>query len=395
MKRVTTSVTLASGGLAAAASVAMGIAAANPDATSVDLSNPFGITYDGDPTFTYQTGNASQDIAYGHQTVGFDSSNFAPYVHDFFTSNVTVDGQPIDLSNIPSTFDGLQANIIDKATSYGYEEQQILLPSIPGTNIESGVIDLHNFGNGYGYDYIDLVGPGVTHLNSNGVDNAVAVWLITPNGAYDVSSWENGGDYGDMAYLENLLFDLPSARAGAVSDIFGVTFQGDPDVSYQTGDVLGSTAYGTQNIDFDSNDFAPSVDKFFTSNVMVDGQPVGSDNPLAVDDLPANFIDKLQFNGLFGGLTQEQIFLPTIDNTNIDHGVIDIQNYGNGYGYEYIDLVETGGHNAVGAWLVTPTGDYDVSPWAGLEAQMFDASYFDPGAAFPEPGLAPPYGFDF
>lgn len=386
MKRITTSVTLASGGLAAAASVAMGAAAANPDATTVSLNDPFGVTLSGDPVFTYQTGNASQDIAYGHQTLNLDSNNFNQYVDQFFASNVTVNGEPLSSSN-PLSAD-VQANIIDKAMYYGYQEQQILLPHIPGTNIQSGVIDLHNFGGGYGYEYIDLVGPGTASLNSNGVDNAVGVWLITPYGTYDVSPWEDGGDYGGMAYLENQYFNVPDANA-ALYDPFGVTFGGNPDITYQTGDVLGSTAYGTETFDFDSAKLAPFVDQFFATNVIEDGQPV------SVDGLQAHFIDTFQYNGLFDGLSEQQVFLPSIEGTNIDHGVIDIHNYGNGFGYDYIDLVGTSGHDAVGAWLVTPMGNFDVSPWAGPEAQMFDASYFDPGAAFPPEGLAPPFNFWF
>lgn len=391
MKRITTSVTLASGGLAAAASVAMGVAAANPDATTVSVPNPFGVTYNGEPTFTYQTGNAYQDIAYGHQTINLDSSQFQQAIDQFFTSSgVTVDGEPFGSAGTSITANDLPATIIDKAMSYGYQEQQILLPSVPGTNIDSGVIDLHNFGGGFGYLYIDLVGPGTTHLNSNGVDHAVGVLLVTPTGTYDVSSWENGGDYGDMAYMESQLFD----HSENLPNLFGFTLQGEPDVTYQTGDVLGSTAYGSQDFEFDSSGLAPDVEKFFTDNVTVDGQPVSADNPLIADG-QAHVIDTIQYNGLFDGLTQQQILLPSIEGTNIDHGVIDIHNYGNGFGYDYIDLVGTSGHDAVGAWLVTPMGNFDVSPWAGLEAQMFDASAFDPNVFFPGPDLAPPFNFWF
>lgn len=391
MKRITTSVTLASGGLAAAASVAIGVAAANPDATQVSVPNPFGITYPGDPTFTYQTGNAYQDIAYGHQTINIDSSDFAQAIDKFFTSSgVTVGGEPFSASNQIGPTD-LQATIIDKTMSYGYQEQQILLPNIPGTNIDSGVIDLHNFGAGYGYLYIDLVGPGVTHLNSPDVQHAVGVLLVTPTGTYDVSSWENGGDYGDMAYMESQLFDLTSP-ANTVDNPFGITLVGDPVVNYQTGDVLGSTAYGNWTFDFDSKDIAPFAQQFFDNNVTVDGQPLGADYTFTDD---ANFIDKLTYNGVFNGISEQQLLLPTIEGTNIEHGVIDIHNYGNGFGYDYIDLVGTNGHDAVGAWLVTPWDTYDVSPWASIESQMFDASAFDPSVFFPADGLEPPFNFWF
>lgn len=76
MIRIVTSVTLASGGLAAAASVAMGVATADPDATTISVPDPFGVTLEGNPDITYQTGDTSEDIAYGHQMINFDSSNF-------------------------------------------------------------------------------------------------------------------------------------------------------------------------------------------------------------------------------------------------------------------------------------------------------------------------------
>jgi hypothetical protein len=400
VNRIITSVTLASGGVAAAASMAMGVATADPDATTISVPDPFGVTFVGAPDITFQAGNASEDIAYGHQTLNFDSAAFGPSVDQFFTSNVTVGGHPLNLSTNPLADAGVQADIIDKLQSDGEAQQQILLPSIAGTNIESGVIGIHNFGNGYGYEYIDLVGPGTTHLNSN-VDQAIGAWLVTPTGTYDVSQWENGGDYGGLAYQESQLFDL----SNPVPDPFGVTFAGAPDITYQTGDVFANNAYSTQPVNFDSSGLAPFVDKFFASNVTVGGQPVNlTSNPLADAGVQAQVIDHVQFNGLFNGLSEQQILLPSIAGTNIDHGVIDIQNMGNGFSYDYIDLVGPGtthmGSNgvddAIGAWLVTPTGTYDVSQWAGLEAQMFDPSYFDPGAVFPDAALTSlPGGFLF
>jgi hypothetical protein len=91
MIRIVTSVTLASGGLAAAASVAMGVAAADPDATTISVPDPFGVTFVGPADFTYQTSDASESIAYGQQTVDFDSANFGPSVEQFFAKNVTVE----------------------------------------------------------------------------------------------------------------------------------------------------------------------------------------------------------------------------------------------------------------------------------------------------------------
>jgi hypothetical protein len=52
MLRIITSVTLASGGLAAA-SVAMGVAAADPDATTISVPDPFGVSFVTAPDFSY------------------------------------------------------------------------------------------------------------------------------------------------------------------------------------------------------------------------------------------------------------------------------------------------------------------------------------------------------
>jgi hypothetical protein len=403
MIRIVTSITVASGGLAAAAYAAMGVAAADPDATTVSLTDPFGVTVDSGPDFTYQTGNATESIAYGNETINFDSANFAPSVEQFFTSNVTVDGQPLNLTTNPlidntvPAGNTVVADIIDKVKPDGETEQQILLPAIQGTNIESGVIDLHNWGDGYGYDYIDLVGPGSSALNSNGVDQAIATFLITPMGTYDVSSWEDGGDYGDLAYQESQLFNL----SNQLPDPFG-SLSGTPDVTYQTGDVFANTAYGSQTFDFDPSSSASSIDQFLANNVTVNGEPFNvSTNPLN-DVVQANVIDNTEFNGLFNGMAEQQILLPSIENTNIDNGVIDIINYGNGYSYDYIDLVGPGSQlgsngldNAVAAWMVTPMGTFEVMPWQGLESALFDASAFDPAAVFPELGLALPFNFVF
>jgi len=377
MNRTITSVTLA-GGLAAAAYAAMGVAAADPDATTVSLTDPFGVTVTDAPDFTYTDSNATESIAYGQETINFDSANFAPSVEQFFTSN---------LGSNPINAD-VTADIIDKVQPDGETEQQILLPAINGTDIQSGVIDLHNWGDGYGYDYIDLVGPGTTASNSNGVDQAIATFLITPTGTYDVSSWEDGGDYDDLAYQESQLFNL----SNPLPDLFG-TLKGDPTVTYQTGDVFANTAYGSQTFDFDSSDLPSSVQQFFTSNGV---------SPAALGDVQANVIDNTEFNGLFNGLAEQQILLPSIAGTNIQDGVIDILNYGNGYSYDYIDLAGVGSQlgsngveNAVAGWLVTPLGDFEVTPWQGLETTLFDAAAFDPGGVFPELGLALPSGFLF
>lgn len=379
MNRIITSVTLASGGLAAAASVAMGVAAADPDATTITVSDPFGFTLEGSPDITYETSDATESIAYGHQTIDFDSANISSSVEQFFTNN--------DINTTALTGDNLPVDIIDKLQTGGESQQQILLPEIPGTNIDSGVIGIHDFGDGYGYAYIDLVGPGSPALNSDGVPNAIGAFLITPTGTYDVSQWEDGGDYGGLAYQENKLFDLTNP----VSDPFGA-LQGNPDITYQTGGVFGNTAYGSQTFDFKPEDFPSYVQQFFTNNDV-------SSTALADADPQANIIDKVDFSGLFNNFADQQILLPSIAGTDIDHGVIDIENLGNGFSYDYIDLVESQNGaalpDAIGAWLVTPLGAFDVSPFAGSEAAMFDPSYFDFGAAFPLADLTPPLDFLF
>jgi hypothetical protein len=381
MLRIITSVTLA-GGLAAAAYAAMGVAAADPDATTITVSDPFGFTLEGSPDITYETSDATESIAYGHQTIDFDSANISSSVEQFFTNN--------DINTTALTGDNLPVDIIDKLQTGGESQQQILLPAIPGTNIDSGVIGIHDFGDGYGYAYIDLVGPGNTALNSDGVSNAIGAFLITPTGTYDVSQWEDGGDYGDLAYQENKLFDLTNP----VSDPFGTLVSDaggsypDPDIAYQTGGVFGNTAYGTETFDFNPQDFPSYVQQFFTDNDI-------STTALSDADLQANIIDKVDFSGLFNNFADQQILLPSIAGTDIDHGVIDIENLGNGYSYDYIDLVEsqngTSLPDAIGAWLVTPEGAIDVSPFAGSEAAMFDPSYFTD--AFPPADLTPPLDF--
>ena len=101
MPRIVTSVTFASGGVALAASLAMGIAAADPDATTISVPDPFGVTFVGTPDITYTIGDATDDIAYGQQTIDLDSANFSPSVEQFFLNNVTVNGQPLNLTTNP------------------------------------------------------------------------------------------------------------------------------------------------------------------------------------------------------------------------------------------------------------------------------------------------------
>ena len=119
MIRIVTSITLASGGSRRRRSVGMGVAAADPDATTISVPDPFGVSFVGNPDLTYQTGDASENIAYGYQTIDFDSSNFS----SVFTSNVTVDGQPLNLSTNPLIANDLQADMIDKLQSNGEAQQ--------------------------------------------------------------------------------------------------------------------------------------------------------------------------------------------------------------------------------------------------------------------------------
>lgn len=385
MKRMITFAVL--GGAAAATSLSAGIAAANPDATTITVPDPFGVSFVGDPTFTYQASDLSEGIAYGHEALDFDSANLSPSIEQFFLNNVTVNGQPLSsLNDLAAS--NVQADIVDKLQIGGRSQQQILLPAIEGTNIKSGVIGIHDLGNGYEYAYIDLVGPGTTSANSD-VPNAVGAFLVTPNGTYDVSPWEDGGDFGGRAYLESQLFDFSKP----LTDPFGVALDGTPEFGYQTAGVFGNTAYGTQDVSFDSSSLASFAQKFFEDNVTVDGQAFGPDSSLNLSE--ANVIDTISNLGVAHGLTEQQIFLPEITGTDIDHGVITLDSLGSGFSYDSInlDLVGSGAGNAtsdaIGAWLVTPFGDYDVSAWASLAAQMFDSSYFTVGD-FPMDGLIPP-----
>lgn len=382
MKRIVRAVVF--GGAAAATSLAAGIAAADPDATTLSVPDPFGFTLTGSPDFSYTADTASQAIAYGQQTIDFNSGALSAPVEQFFSQYVTTTGgQPL-----PDDFTAsLDADVVNKIQDGLGTQQQIILGPIEGTNIDSGVIGIHDFGDGYGYAYIDLVGPGTTSVNSN-VDNAIGAFLVTPNGTYDVSDVENGGDYAGLAYLESQLFDFSKP----LSDPFGIELQGTPDFNYQTAGVFGNTGYGDQGVQFDSSSLSSFAQKFLEDNVTIDGQAFGPSSTLDVSQ--ANIIDSLNYTGIDNGFATQQLFLPAIDGTNVENGVITLQNLGDGYSYDSINLDLTGpSTDAIGAWLVTPYGDYDVSPYASLADQIFDPSYFDIGS-FPADGLIPP-SFDF
>jgi hypothetical protein len=227
MNRIITSGGLAAGGAMAAAFLSTGIAAAD------DGSNPFGLTPAGDLNITSQTGDVFENIAYGTETFNFNSEDIAPFVQKFLDNNVTVGGSPVTLGSETFTANDLQTEVIDKVAFGGQGEQQVLIPGIDNTNIDGSVIDIHDFGHDFGYVYIDLVGPGPTHPNSDGIHDAIGTWLVTPLGTFDVSSWEDGTFFGGLAYLESQLFDLSGSSIGtdfsdtaltpvpALFDVFG------------------------------------------------------------------------------------------------------------------------------------------------------------------------------
>jgi hypothetical protein len=204
MKRIITSVGLAAGGAAAAAFMSTGIAAAD-DAPN---PGPFGLTPVGELDVTGQTGKPLENIAYGTQDFNFDSNDISPFLHDFFTDNVTVGDAPLDLDT-GYQFDADDLKVIDTLT-FGGDQQQILFPGIDNTNIDGGVIDIHNWGNDWGYIYIDLVGAG----DVGATNDAIGAWYATPFGTFDVSWLENGSLFGSP-YLESQLFDLTDFNPGA------------------------------------------------------------------------------------------------------------------------------------------------------------------------------------
>jgi hypothetical protein len=203
MKRIITYAGLAVGSAAAAAFMSTGIAAAD-DAPN---PGPFGLTPVGELDVTGQTGKPLENIAYGTENFDFDSKDIAPFAQDFFTDNVTVNGDPLDLSN-DYAFSDENLKVIDTLTFAG-DQQQILFPSIDNTNIDGGVIDIHNWGNDWGYIYIDLVGAG----DVGDTNDAIGAWYATPFGAFDVSWLEDGSLFG-TPYLESQLFDLTDFNPG-------------------------------------------------------------------------------------------------------------------------------------------------------------------------------------
>lgn len=232
MNRCVTLIGLAAGGATVALALSLGTASADdlPDGPTttpgnygLDHPNAFGLTPTAPPTWGGAVAPWYQHIMSGYQTFDFDSKDIAPFVSDFLTKYVTVDGQPYDPDS-SYLFGGLNLPVINTLEAYT-SEQQIILPreyfENSNTNVEWGVIDVHNWGNFFGpwgYVYIDLVGAG----DSGPTDDAIGTWFTTPFGAIDVSWLENGSFFGS-AYLESQLFDLdnfnPSADwADAVSN---------------------------------------------------------------------------------------------------------------------------------------------------------------------------------
>ena len=369
MKRLISSVVL--GGAAAATYLSVGVAAADPSAVDVMVPQPFGFSLDGVLDPSYVASNASQAIAYGSGTIDFDAGDINPAVQQFFFDNVELaNGNPLP-SNF--AFDNIPVDIINKLDGLG-TQQQILFGEIPGTNIDSGVIGIHDYGSGYGYAYIDMVGPGVESVNSNGVDHAVGAFVVTPAGLIDVSNWENGGDYFGLAYLESQLFDFSKP----LDNPFGIVLTpGTADFLYQTGGVLGNTSYGSQEVNFIPSDLEPFARDFLTDNGVNLQQ---FSDALNAEDAAVNIINTVNYTGIGNGLTMQQLFLPDLGDTNVENGVITLYNLGAGFDYSSIDLDLSGSTpDAIGAWLSTPFGDIDVSSFASLVAQVFGPEYFDIG----------------
>lgn len=199
-----------------------------------------------------------------------------------------------------------------------------------------------------------------------------------------------------------------AAADGDKSNPFGLTPVEDSLViTSQTGDPLGNVVYGQQNFTFDSADVQPLIASFLAKHDAGDTAAYlfGDDSPITADGFTAHVIDKMQSGGfaLQQLLGEQQILLPAFDGTNIVPGalggVIDMHNWGGDFGYLYMDLVGAGDlgetNDAVGAWLVTPFGTYDVSWWEDgsffgdpyLESRLFDVADFNPGGDFSDAAL--------
>ncbi|HEU0191759.1 MAG TPA: hypothetical protein VFR17_10910 [Mycobacterium sp.] len=219
------------------------------------------------------------------------------------------------------------------------------------------------------------------------MNRAVASVLLTAGGAALAALMSSG-----------VAAAAPEDGGSGAANMFGLTPAGPADFTSQTGDVYQNYAYGTQTFNFDSNDMQPWIEKFLEQNVKVDGNPLtfNSSDPTIFDGLQTHVIDK----NWFGGFQEQQILFQGTPDTNFTNGIIDIHHFGP-IGYIYIDLVGAGNagptNDAIGTWMVTPMGTYDVSSWengtffgglAYLESQLFDLSDFNPGADFPAADLS-------
>lgn len=226
MNRNVTLIGVVAGGVLTAMALSMGSASADelPDGPTttpgnygLNHPNPFGLTPIAEPDITGMVGNPwYQRTLSGTQLFDFDSKNIAPFVQDFMTKYVTVDGEPLDLKDASYLFGGLNLPVIDTMEYYTSQQQIILPPAYfedLNTNIEWGVINIHNWGNFFGpwgYVYIDLVGAGNVGPNND----AIGTWFTTPFGAFDVSWLENGSFFGSP-YVESQLFDVSDFNPGA------------------------------------------------------------------------------------------------------------------------------------------------------------------------------------
>jgi hypothetical protein len=198
-----------------------------------------------------------------------------------------------------------------------------------------------------------------------------------------------GAAAGGMLAAAFLSTAAASAQPGDndfVTDPFGLTPTGDADLTASGGaPPIFETAYGTQTFDFNGSEIA----SFLTSKVPddIDLSDVTYDNAT---------LDVANTSFFGGGLTNQEIVLPRDFDFGPDHGdftlhegsVFDVSNYGLGFGDVYVDLVNPDGDNQIYDEVITPFGNFDISPLA----QGFDAAAFQPSDLA---DLDPSAGLDF
>jgi hypothetical protein len=195
-----------------------------------------------------------------------------------------------------------------------------------------------------------------------------------------------GAAAGGMLAAAFLTTGAASAAPDDVTDPFGLTPQGDADLSAAYGfPPLYEAAYGTQTFDFDGSKIAD----FLTNSSLV---PDDVDlTGVTADDVTLG-VENTQF--FDGALTNQEIVLPfdvdlTDDFTLQQGSVFDVANFGAGFGDVYVDLVGEGdAPNQIYDELITPFGNFDISPLV----QGFDAAAVDADALA---GLDPSQGLDF